>query len=91
MTSLCQGLRRSAGSGGEDPENQVENSKESWQFINELLNKNSKICQIREINFDGKTVTKDEEIAAGFNVTIELTFAGINMFLARLRIILARA
>ena len=24
MTSLCQGLRRSAGSGGEDPENQVE-------------------------------------------------------------------
>ena len=24
VTSLCQGLRRSAGSGGEDPENQVE-------------------------------------------------------------------
>ena len=23
MTSLCQGLRRSASSGGEDPENQV--------------------------------------------------------------------
>ena len=23
VTSLCQGLRRSAGSGGEDPENQV--------------------------------------------------------------------
>ena len=43
------------------------NSKESWQFINELLNKNSKTSQIREINFDGKTVTKDEEIAAGFN------------------------
>ena len=33
----------------------------------ELLNKNSKTSQIREINFDGKTVTKDEEIAAGFN------------------------
>ena len=26
-----------------------------------------------------------------YNITIELTFAGINMFLARLRIILARA
>ena len=24
VTSLCQGLRRSAGSGGEDPENQVD-------------------------------------------------------------------
>ena len=43
------------------------NSKESWQFINELLNKISKTSQIREINFNGKTVTKDEEIAAGFN------------------------
>ena len=44
------------------------NSKESWQCINELLNKKSKTSQIREINFDGKTVlTKDEEIAAGFN------------------------
>ena len=31
------------------------------------FNKNSKTSQIREINFDGKTVTKDEEIAAGFN------------------------
>ena len=43
------------------------NSKESWQFINELLNKNSKTSQIREINFDGKAATKDEEIAAGLN------------------------
>ena len=41
------------------------NSKESWQIINELLNKKSKTSQIREINFDGKTVTKDE--LAGFN------------------------
>ena len=29
--------------------------------------------------------------ACMFDITIELTFAGINMFLARLRIILARA
>ena len=34
------------------------NSKESWQFLNELLNKKNKTSQIREINFDGKTVTK---------------------------------
>ena len=43
------------------------NSKESWQSINELLNKKSKTSQIREINFDGETVINDEKIAAGFN------------------------
>ena len=29
VTSLCQGLRRSAGSGGEDPENQVGDTGET--------------------------------------------------------------
>ncbi|CAB4015173.1 RNA-directed DNA polymerase from transposon X-element [Paramuricea clavata] len=43
------------------------NSKESWQSINELLNKKSKTSQIREINFEGETVINDEKIAAGFN------------------------
>ena len=31
------------------------------------------------------------EIAEYYNITIELMFAGVNMFLARLRLILARA
>ena len=56
------------------------NSKESWQFINELLNKKSKNNQIREISFDGKTVKKDEEIAADFNKyfsTIGSTLFGV--------------
>ena len=32
VTSLCQGLRRSAGSGGEDPENQVVNNTSFGHF-----------------------------------------------------------
>ena len=43
------------------------NIKESWQAINELLNKKSKTTQVKEINVEGKTVTNDEKIAAGFN------------------------
>ena len=43
------------------------NSKESWQAINELLNKKSKTTQIKETNVEDKIVTNDEEIAAGFN------------------------
>ena len=41
VTSLCQGLRRSAGSGGEDPENQVVSSvvlNVNLAGINALLN-----------------------------------------------------
>ena len=37
MTSLCQGLRRSAGSGGEDPENQVEKNIARVSSVKEVL------------------------------------------------------
>lgn len=43
------------------------NSKESWQTINELLNKKSKTTQIKQINIEGKTETNDEKMADGFN------------------------
>ena len=33
VTSLCQGLRRSAGSGGEDPENQVDLPLDTDEFL----------------------------------------------------------
>jgi hypothetical protein len=39
----------------------VDGSKESWQAINELLNKKSKTTQVKEINVEGKTVTNDEK------------------------------
>ena len=46
VTSLCQGLRRSAGSGGEDPENQVGISQSklllsTYQQSNIVLNLSS--------------------------------------------------
>ena len=43
------------------------NSKESWQTINELLNRKSKTTTINEINMNGKTIVGDEEIAKEFN------------------------
>jgi hypothetical protein len=43
------------------------NSKESWQAINELLNKKFKTTQVKEINVEGRTVTNDQKITAGFN------------------------
>ncbi len=43
------------------------NSKESWQTINELLNRTSKTTAINEININGKTTVGDEEIAKEFN------------------------
>jgi SLT domain-containing protein len=43
------------------------NSKESWQTINELLNRKSKTTTMNEINMNGKTIVGDEEIAKEFN------------------------
>jgi predicted Rossmann-fold nucleotide-binding protein len=43
------------------------NSKESWQTINELLNRKSKTTAINEIDMNGKTIVGDEEIAKKFN------------------------
>ncbi len=51
-------------------------------LINEFINCGS------DVKFDCISITHMINI---INITIELMFAGINMFLARLRLILARA
>ena len=43
------------------------NSKESWQTINELLNRKSKTTKINQIIINDKAIVGDEEIANKFN------------------------
>jgi hypothetical protein len=43
-------------------------SKESWQTINEFLNRKSKTTTINKINMNGKAIVGDEEIANEFNI-----------------------
>ena len=43
------------------------NSKESWNIINELLNKKSKTTSIKELIIDHNTITHDKDIANEFN------------------------
>ena len=43
------------------------NSKESWQTINELLNRESKTTKINQIIINDKAIVGDEEIANKFN------------------------
>ena len=43
------------------------NSKESWQTINELLNRQSKATTINEVNVNGKSIAGDKDIANEFN------------------------
>ncbi len=43
------------------------NSKESWQAINELLNKKPKTTQVKQLIVDNQTITDDKEIADCFN------------------------
>ena len=43
------------------------NSKESWKFLNELLNKQSKVTTVKEIVVNGEAVTEDKHIANEFN------------------------
>ena len=43
------------------------NSKESWQAINELLNRKPKPTRVNQIIEDDKIITNDEEIANYFN------------------------
>ena len=53
MTSLCQGLRRSAGSGDEDPENQVAKIYDPIGFAAAIIVR-AKISmqQLREMGYD---------------------------------------
>ena len=43
------------------------NSKESWQTMNELLNRKSKTTKINQIIINDKAIVGDEEIANKFN------------------------
>ena len=43
------------------------NSKNSWQTINELLNKKSKSTQVTQLNVDDQVITGDRNIADCFN------------------------
>ena len=43
------------------------NSKDSWQTINELLNRKSKTTKINQIVINDKSIVGDEEIANKFN------------------------
>ena len=43
------------------------NSKESWKFLNELLNKHSKVTTVKEIVVNGEAVTDDKKFANEFN------------------------
>ena len=43
------------------------NSKESWQILNELLSRKSKTTKINRITINGKAIVGDEEIATKFN------------------------
>jgi hypothetical protein len=45
----------------------AKNSKESWQAINELLNKRSKTTQIKQLNINDRVITDDDKIADSFN------------------------
>ena len=45
----------------------AENSKESWQTINELLNKRPKTTEVKELDIDGQLITDDDKIADAFN------------------------
>ena len=43
------------------------NSKECWKFLNELLNKQSKVTAVKEIVINGEPVRDDKDIANEFN------------------------
>ena len=43
------------------------NSKDSWQGINELLNKKPKSIQVTQLNVDDQVITGDRYIADCFN------------------------
>ena len=43
------------------------NSKDSWNIINELLNKKSKTTSIKELIIDHNKITDDKDIANEFN------------------------
>ena len=45
----------------------AKNSKESWQTINELLNKKPKTTEVKELDINGQLITDDDEIADAFN------------------------
>ena len=45
----------------------AENSKESWQTINELLNKKPKTTEVKELDINGQLFADDDEIADAFN------------------------
>lgn len=45
----------------------VINSKESWQAINELLNKKSKTTQVKELKVNDQIITGDKNIANNLN------------------------
>ena len=45
----------------------VNNSKDSWQAINELLNKKPKSTQVTQLNVDDQVITGDGNIADCFN------------------------
>ena len=61
-----------------------------WIVIFQLLQKGIESNETRDIELS-KDKSDLNSKTLNFNITKELTFAGINMFLARLRIILARA
>ena len=43
------------------------NSKDSWQAVNELLNKKPKSTQVKQLNVDDQIITKHRNIADRFN------------------------
>ena len=45
----------------------AENSKESWQSINELSNKRPKTTEVKELDIDGQLIIDDDKIADAFN------------------------
>ena len=47
--------------------NNANNSKESWQAINEFLNKKSKTTNVKQLNVGKQVITGDKNIASCFN------------------------
>ena len=44
------------------------NSKDSWQAVNELLNKKPKSTQVKQLNVEDQIITGDRNIADCFSI-----------------------
>ena len=67
---ICYGMKISSRTKNEYFRNKLsnaKNSKESWQTINELLNKKPKTTEVKELDINGQLITDDDEIADAFN------------------------